>query len=197
VSAVFRRSESLPFWKWLLYNQILRRSQKMSMLSHPDEHLIDRFLKNLEEVPLCDNPPPDLFIYCADRQCTLQEDVFTPWVPEEPEMIWTGPRTGHSVHIQEIAVDEAGNPLDILETMTEHPRAGAKLEAIDVEYEWEQEDHGTSHDPSRATTAHRSSVHDSAPPGDEKDQAGGQQDGGAKQKEEKIVGFSSLFRKRK
>ena len=50
VSAAFRRGENLPFWKWLLYNQILRRSQKMSMLSHADEHIIDRLLKNLEEV---------------------------------------------------------------------------------------------------------------------------------------------------
>ena len=120
-------------------------------------------------------------------------------VPEaEPEAApRTGDRRGQSGNIQEIAVDEAGNPLDILEQMNEQPRAGAKLEAIDVEYEWEREDHGTSHDPSRATTAHRSSVHDSAPPGDEEEQVGGQQDGGAKQKEEKRGGLSSLFRKKK
>lgn len=116
-------------------------------------------------------------------------------MPEaEPEKApGTGDRRGHHGHIQEIALDEAGNPLDILEQMNEQPRAGAKLEAIDVEYEWEQEDH----DPSRATTAHRSSVHDSAPPGDEEEQVGGQQDGGAKQKEEKRGGLSNLFRKKK
>jgi hypothetical protein len=140
-----------------------------------------------------------LFVYSADWRCTLQADVFTPLVPEaEPEAApRTGDRRGHSGNIQEIAVDEAGNPLDILEQMNEQPRAGAKLEVIDVEYEWEREDHGTSHDPSRATTAHRSSVHDSAPPGDEEEQVGGQQDGGAKQKEEKRGGLSSLFRKKK
>jgi len=64
ISVTFKRGESLSFWKWLIYNQLLRRSQKMSMIAHHDEHMVDRLIQNLTEA-----------------------DVFTEWVPEEEEEV--------------------------------------------------------------------------------------------------------------
>ena len=219
VSAAFRRGENLPFWKWLLYNQILRRSQKMSMLSHADEHIIDRFLKNLEEVSLFleilvthNSPPHFVSVWYANGDRTnaislslslslSQADVFTAWVPEEEPDVQR-PQSSDPNHIQEIEVDEDGNPLDILEQLDKQPRADAELEAIEVKYEWDADDgsaYGTSHDPSRATTAHRS-AYDSAAPGDEEEQGWGQKQASDEQKQEqkeKKGGLSSLFRTKK
>ena len=127
-----------------------------------------------------------------------QADVFSAWVPEE-EPDDRRPQSPDLNRIQEIAVDEDGNPLDILDQLDKQPRADAELEAIEVKYEWDADHsaHGTSN-PSRATTAHRS-AHDSAAPGDEEEQGWGQKHASdvKEQEPKKKGGLSSLFRTKK
>lgn len=161
MSATFRRGENLSFWKWLVYNQLLRRSQKMSMLGHLDEHMMDRFLKNFEEVCLlsclqlpshllslgpCPLPMPLCRVVWKlikssflPRSITAQADVFGVRVPEIYDDI---PVTDVFKQIQEVPIDDEGNPLDVLDEMerkldSRGTGIGADLEAVDVQYdEW-------------------------------------------------------------
>ena len=87
----------------------------------------------------------------------MQAGVFSAWVPDNDNSDGPLARTPDE-SIREVAVDDEGNPLDVLDQLTRSNHA--KLEAVDVEYdEWEADeadpyDRGTSQDPSRASTAY-------------------------------------------
>ena len=146
ISATFKRGESLPFWKWLIYNQILRRHQKMSMMGHYDELMVDRFLKNLEEA-----------------------DIFTEWVPEKVKDM----EPVVSLNEIDIQVDDQGNPLDVLGQMEHEHEAESAGRPVTGEYDrWPDNLEEVSSRPATGVPVYASEDPLSGPTRDEEAQRG-------------------------